>query len=151
LSNPQALLFDTSILLAHINRNKTENEIAAKALAYADQFPHAARLTVSACMVELFDHTRKFMDPKDVLLNLNLLNIKLCSISDSMEQDVLELYCKFTFKNEYDFADFSLCTIGLMFNPVTVLTMDRDDMALAMARAFSVGTNKSTFHVEPFS
>ena len=150
MNNPRALFFDTSILVACFNSNPTENKIADQAFEYADKYPHAARLTVSSCLVELFYKVRKTVAPKDVQTGLKALNIELCAIDDNMEQSLFDLYCAVAYKNEFDFADFCLCSTALMFNPVEILTMDKNDLSLAMARAHSVSPFKSAFHLRPF-
>lgn len=90
------------------------------------------------------------MDPKHVRFNLDILSIKLFPVSDEMEQELFDKYCKAAYKNEFDFADFCLCSVALMLNPVHVLTMDKDDLALAMSRAFAASPNKSQFHLQTF-
>jgi predicted nucleic acid-binding protein len=150
LSNPQAIFFDTSILVGFFNKNKTEEKIADLALQFADRFPHASRHIVTPCLVELFFKTQKVISPKDIRKNLSLLHIELYPTNEKREIELYEKYCESTYKNEYDFADFYMCSVSLDFNIVEILTLDKDDIALAMSRAYSVSTRKSNFHIRHF-
>lgn len=150
MSNPLALFFDTSTLVAAFNKNKSEEQIAQAAIDYAAQYPHAARLTVSPCLVELFYKTRKSMNPKDVKKNLDILNITLFPITDTFESLLFNTYCSVAYKNEFDFADFCLCSSALYFPKVEILTMDNDDLPLAMARAYGNLQSTAEFHIQTF-
>lgn len=150
MSNPQALFFDASILVGIFNKNKSEEKLAEQALLHADKFPHAARLVVTPCLVELFFKTQKVIAPKDIRYNLKLLNIELYPSTETREKEIYEAYCGSTYKKEYDFADFCMCSLSLDFNSVEILTLDKDDIALAMSRAFQVSNRKSKFYVRSF-
>ncbi|MDZ4660707.1 MAG: hypothetical protein SGJ18_03725 [Pseudomonadota bacterium] len=150
MSNPKALFFDTSILVAFFNKNKTEEKIAEQAFQYADQFPHASRHIVTPCLVELFYKTRKTISPKDIRRNLSNLHIELYATDEKRERAFYERYCESTHKNEYDFADFYMGGVSLDFDPVEILTLDTDDIALAMSRAFTAFPSKSKFLIRSF-
>jgi predicted nucleic acid-binding protein len=150
LSNPQAFFFDTSILVGLFNKNKTEENLAEKAFQYMGQYPHASRHIVTPCLAELFYKTRKFISPTDIRKNLRILNIELYPASEAREKALYESYCESTYKNEYDFADFYISGIALDFDPVEILTLDTDDIALAMSRAYAASTRKSRIQITPF-
>lgn len=150
MSNPQAFFFDASILVGFFNKNKSEEKLADQAFEYANGFPHAARLIVTPCLIELFFKTQKVIAPKDIRHNLNLLNIEIYPTKEVREKSIFESYCETTYKNEYDYADFYMCIVSLDFDPVEILTLDKDDIGLAMSRAFQASNRKSAFHVRSF-
>lgn len=150
MSNPQAFFFDASILVGFFNKNKSEEKLAEQAFEYANKFPHAARLVVTPCLVELFFKTQNNIAPKDIRHNLKLLNIEIYPTSETREKEIYEGYCASTYKKEYDFADYYMCSVSLDFDRVEILTLDKDDIGLAMARAFNSSKRKSTFYVRQF-
>lgn len=52
MSNPQAIFFDTSILVALLNKNPSEHKIAEQAFIYAEKFPHSALSLIFVIIVQ---------------------------------------------------------------------------------------------------
>jgi predicted nucleic acid-binding protein len=150
LTPPQALFFDASILIGLFNKDRSEMDLADQAFKYADTLPHAARLVVTPCLVELFFKTRKILAPKDIQYNFRLLNIELYPTTETRERELFKKYCESTYKKEYDFADFYMCAVALDFNPTEILTLDRDDIGLAMSRAHGTFSKKPHFNIRQF-
>ncbi len=150
MSHPQAFFFDSSILVGFFNKNDSEVKLAQQAFSHADNFPHAARLVITPCLVEIFFKTQNIIAPQHVRQNLRLLNIELYPTTEAREKELYEAYCASTYKKEYDFADFCMCSVSLDFDPVEILTLDKDDIGLAMARAYQASSRKSAFYVRQF-
>jgi predicted nucleic acid-binding protein len=150
LSRPDALFYDTSILVAHFNLHPSEDHISKVAMAYAYNLKMVPRLTVLPCLVELIHLSRKKMSPKDIRINLNALRVEVLPIDESSQETFLKEYWSGTVKNRYDLADYILCRTALLFRNSHILTMDTRDLPLAMGDAYTNGPNKSQFHFEVF-
>lgn len=152
LSNrPQALFYDTSILVAQFNLNKSEDHIAQKSIAFADEYTDAARFTVFPCLVELIHHSRKKMSPFDIRRNLDALRVSIFPNDDESQKIYLSEYWEGTVKNRYDLADYILCRTALQFPISYVLTMDTRDLPLAMGDAYMRGSVKFFYEFKVFS
>lgn len=148
LSNPQAVFFDTGVLIALFN--KSEKAIADAAIDQIVKFPHASRHMVTPSLVELFYKLRKVISPSDIQKNLDHLGITFLPIASSQEQNFYKSFCGITYKSEFDYADYYLCSAALMFNHSLILTIDRDDLPLALRRAQEHTVSKSHVQLLPF-
>lgn len=135
MSNPQALLLDSGILIALFSKNPTEQKRADDATALMLNYPHASRHLVTPCLVELFYKVRKVISPEDVKKNLNFLSITLLPTTGKIETDIFNSYSQINYKNHFDYADYFLCQCSLLFRSSMILTIDKDDMPLALNTA----------------
>ena len=134
-SNPQALFFDTGVLVALFSRDPPERPTADAVLAYIRKYPHASRHVVFPSLVELFYKTLHELSPKDVRTNLDALAITVFPPGPSEEKLIFGSYTSSGYKGEFDFADYFVCRAALMFPHSEVLTIDRRDLPLALSRA----------------
>lgn len=139
LSSAPYLLLDTSIVLSILNNDPSEKESADKANEIMDKHPHSPRLIVSPCLVELVYKIRKRLSGKDLQRALQSQAIELFPTPEGFETETFNHFAKITNKNEYDYADFFLCRTGLLFPSAKILTRDRDDLPLALSRAYTTG------------
>jgi hypothetical protein len=135
LSSPQALLLDSGILIALFSKNPTEQKRASEATMLMSNYPHASRHLVTPCLVELFYKVRKFISPEDVKKNLDFLSITLLPTAGKIENDIFSSYVQINYKNHFDYADYYLCQCALLFRSSMILTIDKDDMPLALNTA----------------
>lgn len=133
MSNPQAVFFDTGILIALCN--KSEQKIADAAIDRVAKLPHASRHMITPCMVELFYRFKKVISPNDIQKNLDQLAITFLPVDAKRELEIYNSFCSMTYKSEFDYADYYLCRAALMFKHSLILTIDRDDLPLALWRA----------------
>ncbi len=150
-NRPTALFYDTSVLVAQFNLNKSEAHIADEAMAYAYDFAHTPRFTVLPCLVELIHFSRKQMAPYDIARNLEALQVAVLPIDEESQGTYLAEYWTGKAKNRYDLADYVLCRTALLFPITHILTMDKRDLPLAMGDAYARGPNKSEYLFKAFS
>ena len=148
--SPDALFYDTSILVAHFNINKSENHIAEEAMAYAYKFKKASRFTVLPCLVELIHFSRKTMSPSDISRNLKTLQVSVFPMDPDSQKTYLNEFWEGTVKNKYDLADYILCRTALQFPFTHILTMDTRDLPLAMGDAYNRSTHKYEYYFKAF-
>lgn len=149
MSNPQAVLFDTGVLIALFN--KSEKAIADAAIDQIAKLPHASRHMVTPSLVELFYKLRKVVSPSDIQKNLDHLGIEFLPVTPAQEQSFYKSFCDITYKSEFDYADYYLCRAALLFKHSLVLTIDRDDLPLALRRAQEHTSSKSNAQLLPLS
>ena len=77
MSNPDAIFFDTGIVLSFFNT--AEQNIANAALEHIESYPLSARHILTPNLVELFYKLRKVISPKDVRSGLDSYGIFLFS------------------------------------------------------------------------
>ncbi len=147
MSNPQAVFFDTGVLIALCN--KSEKAIAEAAIDQVVKLPHASRHRVTPSLVELFYKLRKTISPHDIQKNLDYLGITFLPVDSAKEQGFYKTFCDITYKSEFDYADYYLCRAALMFKHSLVLTIDRDDLPLALRRAQEHTGSKSHTQLLP--
>ena len=92
------------------------------------------------------------MSPLYVQKNLDLLGITFFPISYAQELNFFNSYCEIPYKNEFDYADYFICRAALEFKSSQVLTIDRDDLPLALTKAYEKQNpkSKSDLHLIPF-
>jgi hypothetical protein len=135
LSNPDAIFFDTGIVLSFFN--KAEQSIAAAALEHIDRYPHTARHILTPNLVELFYKLRKLISPKDVYSGLDSYGINLFSESSTFEKVVFKDYCKINYTHSFDYADYFLCRTALLLPCAQILTIDKNDFPNAYGTAYN--------------
>lgn len=133
MSNPQVILFDSSIVIAMLNINSSEKHISEKVIEHIAKYPHAARGIASACLTEIYYITRKKIPPDALATTLRYLGIELFPVESKLEESIFQEYSKISYCSLYDFADYSLCRVAAQFDFSQVLSMDRDDMPLAVS------------------
>jgi predicted nucleic acid-binding protein len=144
LSNPEAFLFDSSIIIAMLNLNPSENGISDQVLKYVMEMPQVPRLTVSPCFTEIFYKCKKAKVPPEAVRNLlEESKIYLIPIAPDLEHKIFEAYAKYPYRAPFDFADFSICMIGVSyFEYSQVLTLDRNDMPIAVGTCLEKNPTK---------
>lgn len=130
------IIFDTGALIALFN--KAEVEIANKIHLVLDQNPHSARLIYEPSLVELFYYLvqkHKVMTPQNVGQNLSALGIELQPVPPDFSIKICQYYFTIDYKCPFDYADFFMCCSALRFRDSKILTVDRDDLPLALGEA----------------
>jgi predicted nucleic acid-binding protein len=134
LSSP--LIFDTGALIALFN--KAEKETASEINLFLDKNPHSPRLVYEPSLVELFYflvQKHKVMTPRNVGQNLSALGIELQPVPPEYSIQISQAYFAIDFKCPFDYADFFMCCSALRFADSKILTVDHDDLPLALGEA----------------
>jgi hypothetical protein len=139
LSRPQVLFLDTGPVVALFN--KGEEEIAAKTEKLLEEYNFCSRHIVIPNLVELFYmiKQRTKMTPVDVWKNFDHLGIIPLPVPEDLSQAILKMYFGIPLKNAFDFADFYLCCAALQFKYSLIVTIDREDLPLALSWAQKSG------------
>ena len=139
MSSPKIIFLDTGPILSFFNNQ--EEEIADKTLGYLAKYNTCSRHTVSPCLVELFYKVKKSkrLSPADVSKNFDSLGITPFPTSNDLSQRILNSYFQIDYKNGFDFADFFICCVALQFGNSAIVTIDLNDLPLALTAAYKSG------------
>lgn len=148
------IIFDTGALIALFN--KSEAAVATQIQSHLDKQPHSARFVYEPNLVELFYLLVKrdrMMAPKDVKTNLDHFAVEVCPVPNEVSAKINGAYMTITYKAVFDYADFYMCAAAASRFPSSeILTVDRDDLPLALSTAlgFFASEGKSTVQLIPF-
>ncbi len=152
MSSP--IIFDTGALIALFNKN--EAAIGSQIESHISKKPHSPRFVYEPNLVELFYllvKRDKLMAPSAVKTNLDHFGIEICPVPPDVSAKISGAYMTITHKSVFDFADFYMCAaVALRFPNSEILTVDRDDLPLALKTAleFFAGDGRASIQLVPF-
>ncbi len=89
------------------------------------------------CLIELFYMLRTRVSPNNIYKDINGYHIELISSDAGIHKTFYDDYCKITWTNAYDYADYFLARSALKLPGSQILTMDKDDFMNAYNQAFT--------------
>ncbi len=139
MNSPGPIFLDSGILIGLCN--KQEQALADRTLDFLASQLRFPRLFVDPCLVEFFYKMKKLkvMSPRDMKKNFDMLSAVSFPVDHATSQKILNTYFDLNFKNEFDYADYFLCCSALQFPKSRILTIDRDDLPLALSAAYRSG------------
>lgn len=146
------IIFDSGALIALFNKN--ESEIAKEIEEHIRRRPHSPRIVYEPNMVEIFYRLikkDKLMAPRDVQTNFDHFGIEIFHPPTAVSEDIMKAYMSISYKAGFDYADFYMCSAAVTrFSDSEILTVDREDLPLALTRALEFFAATGASHVQLF-